>query len=148
MDTDEGAKYDPGQPDGFYLFRIVRELMTIRTLIAEGINDMRKAESEVPEFMRRFANYMHDLHSIRYMYEEQGHPPPPWVLREMERIHDRYRQLLRELHLDDGVFEKVRREMAKDSENRYDHTRLLYPPKEAPNETGPSVEKRNGGGET
>jgi hypothetical protein len=65
------------------------------------------------------------------MYEEHGHPIPDYILRELERLDDRYRQLLKELHLDGGTFEKVRREMAEDPENRWDHTRLLYKPKEA-----------------
>jgi hypothetical protein len=98
---------------------------------------LRGAEKEVPEFMRRFANYMHDIHDIRYMYESLGHPIPDHLLRELERCDDRYRQLLVKLHDlgDDGAFEKVRREMAKDPENRWDHTRLLYPPKENGDET-------------
>ena len=86
---------------------------------------VHKAEEEVPEFMRRFANYMHDLHDIRYMYEELGQPAPIHLLREMERCDDRFRQLLVKLHTDGGTFEKVRREMAGDADNRWDHTRFL-----------------------
>jgi hypothetical protein len=86
---------------------------------------IENAEAEVPEFMRRFANYMHDLHDIRYMYEELGHAAPIHILREMERCDDRFRQLLDRLHTDGGAFEKVRREMASDPENRWDHTRFL-----------------------
>jgi hypothetical protein len=86
---------------------------------------VENAEQEVPEFMRRFANYMHDLHDIRYMYEELGHPTPLHMLREMERCDDRFRQLLHRLHTDGGAFEKVRRDMASDPDNRWDHTRFL-----------------------
>jgi hypothetical protein len=88
-----------------------------------------EAESEIPEKMRRFTMYMHDLHDVSYMYEEKGHPTPHYILREMERCDDRFRQLLNELHLDGGTFERVRREMAADPENRWDHTRQLNGPK-------------------
>jgi hypothetical protein len=46
-------------------------------------------------------------------------------MREVERCDDRLRQMLSEQHSDGGTFEKVRREMAKDPENRWDHTRQL-----------------------
>lgn len=111
------------------LNRIVRELVTMRQLMSEISNQLRNAEAEVPEKMRRFTNYMHDLHDIRYMYEELGHSVPQHQLREMERCDDRFRQLIKELNIDGGAFERVRREMASDPENRWDHTRLLYPPK-------------------
>jgi hypothetical protein len=122
------------------LHRIARELVTIRGLCSEAVNDMRNAEAEIPEKMRRFMNYMHDVHDVKYMYEELGHPVPQHLLRELERLDDRYRQILKDLHLDGGTFEKVRREMASDPENRWDHTRLLFSPKqkESPNEAGQS----------
>ncbi len=107
------------------LNRIARELVTIRTLASDAVNFMRNAESEIPEKMRRFMNYMHDAHDVKYMYEELGHVVPQHLMRELERLDDRYRQLLEELHSDTGAFEKVRREMAKDPNNRWDHTRLL-----------------------
>lgn len=112
------------------LNRIARELTTIRTLVSAVVNAIRDAESEIPEKMRRFMNYMHDLHDVKYMYEELGHEVPQHLLREMERCDDRYRQLIKEMHLDGGAFEKIRRKMADDPDNRWDHTRLLYPPKE------------------
>ena len=108
-----------------HLERLAREMKTIRELLAKVVHAMVEAESEVPEKMRRFMMYMHDAHAVSYMYEERGHPIPQYILREMERCDDRYRQLLNELHLDGGTFEKVRREMAKDPENRWDHTRRL-----------------------
>lgn len=121
------------------LNRVARELTTIRQLLSSVVSAIRDAESEIPEKMRRFMNYMHDLHDVRYMYEEVGQPCPDHLLRDMERCDDRYRQLLKELHLDGGAFEKIRREMAKDPDNRWDHTRLLYPPKPGEtNETGQS----------
>ncbi len=112
------------------LERIARELKDIRELTSFMVNAIREAESEIPEKMRRFIMYMHDVHDIVNLYHENGQPPPPWVLREMERCDDRYRQLLTEAHTDGGAFEKVRREMAEDPENRWDHTRQLTKPKE------------------
>lgn len=112
------------------LLRIAKELKLIRELTSKAVNSMTEAESEIPEKMRRFIMYMHDVHDIVNLYHENGQPPPAHVLREMERCDDRYRQLLDELHLDGGTFEKVRREMAKDPDNRWDHTRQLSKPKE------------------
>ena len=109
---------------------IRRELATIRQLNSDFVNFMRNAEAEIPEFMRRFANYMHDVHDIKYMYESLGIDVPQYLLRELERLDDRYRMLLKDLHTDTGAFEKVRREMAQDPENKWDHTRLLFKPKE------------------
>ena len=73
--------------------------------------------------------YMHDIHDVKNFYVEHGLAVPDYVLREAERCDDRLRQLLKEAHTDGGTFEKVRREMAKDSENRWDHTRQLMKPK-------------------
>jgi hypothetical protein len=117
------------------LNRIAREMKMIREHVILAVHYMREAESEIPEKMRRFVTYMHDAHDICYMYEERGHQPPEWLKRELERCDDRYRQLLRELNLDGGVFEKIRREMAGDAENRWDHTRLLTKPQEKVDET-------------
>jgi hypothetical protein len=113
------------------LDRMGRELKLIREMMTSVIHASREAESEVPEKMRRFSIYMHAIHDISYMYEERGIAIPDYIMREMERLDDRYRQLLKELHLDGGTFEKVRRTMAEDPDNRWDHTRLLYKPKEA-----------------
>jgi hypothetical protein len=118
------------------LVRIARELKQIREMMTTVIYYIREAEAEVPEKMRRFMNYMHDLHDIKYMYEELGHAVPPHHHREMERCDDRFRQLIEEQNAAGGTFEKVRREMAKDPNNRWDHTKLLSKPKEETNETG------------
>ncbi len=112
------------------LNRQSRELKVIRELLTTVAVALRDAESEVPEKMRRFMNYMHDIHDIKFMYEELGHTVPSYLNSELERCDDRFRQLLDELHLDGGTFEKVRREMAKDPLNRWDHTRQLAKPKE------------------
>jgi hypothetical protein len=86
---------------------------------------MRDAEMEVKEKMRRFTMYMHELHDISYMYEERGQAVPAHILRELERCDDRLRQLLEKEHMDGGTFERVRREMAGDEKNRWDHTKQV-----------------------
>lgn len=107
------------------LKQILRETIKTRELVSKAVNAVSTAETEVPEFMRRFTMYMVDIHTIVHIYEERGHSAPPYILREMERCDDRMRQLLETLHTDGGAFEKVRREMAKDPANRWDHTREL-----------------------
>lgn len=107
------------------LWRIAKELTSIRKLNSELVRFMRDAETEVPESLRRFANYFHDVHDIKYMYEEHGMRPPQHILDEIERLDDRYRQILKVLNTDGGAIEKIRREMAADTENRYDHTKAL-----------------------
>ena len=118
-------------PPEVWLERIARELTTIRQLVSKAVNDMVQAESEIPEKMRRFANYMHDIHHIIWTYEERGHQAPRYVKEEMERCDDRFRQLLEQQHSDGGAFEKIRREMADDPANRWNHTRQLPKPKES-----------------
>lgn len=107
------------------LFRIARELTTIRKQNTDLLRYAREAETEVPESLRRFANYMHDVHDIKYMYEEHGTVPPQHTLDEIERLDDRYRQILKAHNTDGGAIEKIRREMAADPENRYDHAKQL-----------------------
>lgn len=116
------------------LQRIARELAMLRQLCTTAVNYLRDAEAEVPEKMRRYMNYMHDVHDIKYMYEEQGQDVPQHVLRELERLDDRYRQLLSELTFAGGTFDKVRREMAADPKNRWDHTKQLAAPTHKPME--------------
>ncbi len=107
------------------LFRIARELTKLRQQNTELLSFYRNAETEVPESLRRFANYFHDIHDIKYMYEEHGSKPPQHILDEIERLDDRYRQILKSHNTDGGAIEKIRREMASDPENRYNHTREL-----------------------
>lgn len=121
-----------------YLKFIHEDIKHIRQNISKVVAYMVDAESEIPEKMRRFIMYMHDVHDIKNLYEEHGNVVPSYILKEMERCDDRYRQLLTELNLDGGTFEKVRREMAKDTENRWDHTRQLTGPKGEKNEAGTS----------
>jgi hypothetical protein len=107
-----------------WLARICRELVTQRQLLSELVRFNRDAEKEIPEYMRRFANYMHDLHDIAYMYSEVGQEPPVWIKEEMKRCDDRCRQLLKREHTD-GTFASVRAEMAGDEDNKWDHTKAL-----------------------
>ena len=116
---------EPEFSEKVYLERIARDMATVKQMLAKVVNYMVEAESEVSEKMRRFIMYMHDLHDVTFMYTQMGHEPPPHIKREMERCDDRYRQLLEEAHTDGGTFEKVRREMAKDPLNRWDHTRQI-----------------------
>jgi hypothetical protein len=118
-------KLDDSVTERDLLFRISRELTTLRKQNTELLSFMRDAETEVPESLRRFANYMHDVHDIKYMYEESGQSPPKHTLDEIERLDDRYRQILKTHNTDGGAIEKIRREMAGDEENRYDHTKQL-----------------------
>lgn len=120
----------PEQTTESLLLRNAEELKKIREMMTVVVHAIREAESEIPEKMRRFIMYMHDVHDVSYMYEERGHNVPEHIKREMERCDDRYRQLLTESHAEGGAFNKVRREMAEDPLNRWDHTRLLEKPKE------------------
>lgn len=107
---------------------IRRELATIRALLSEGIRYLRDAEAEIPERIRRFSHHMHSIHDIKYMYEELGVRPPDHLMRELERVDDRFRQIIAEENAEGGAFSKIRRKMATDPNNRYDHTRQLAPP--------------------
>lgn len=108
-----------------------QDMHMIKNMLGEVIVYMKSAESEIPESYRRFVNAFHDLHDIRYMYHEEGMQCPEYVDREIERMHDRYRQILAKMNHEDGAFGKIRRDMASDPLNRYDHTRLLAKPKES-----------------
>jgi hypothetical protein len=110
------------------LQRIARDMQAIRSMLTEVVNYMKDAESEIPEKMRRFIMYFHDVRDMVSMYREIGADVPGYVMREIERCDDRYRHLLEDLKTDTGAFEKVRQEMTQREGNRWDHSRLL--PKE------------------
>src|SRR6516162_9225308 len=112
-----------------HLDRIAREQKTTRELISKFVNAMIEAESEIPEKYRRFTNAMHDIHDIKYMYEDVGSAVPQHILRACERFDDRFRQMEEEMNSEGGVFSKIRRKMAEDPRNRWDHTRYLGKPK-------------------
>lgn len=127
-DRPDPEKLDTEIPIEVHLGRIARELKLIRELATTAITYLRDAESEVPEKYRRFVNAFHDVHHIKWCYEEAGVEVPPHVMEEMRRLDDRYRQIISELNAPGGNFEKVRREMASDPMNRYDHTKALPGP--------------------
>jgi hypothetical protein len=108
-----------------YLERIAGDMKIIREQLSKVLNYIVEAESEVPEMMRRFIMYMHDIHDIKNLYDEHGLPVPDHVMREVERCDDRLRHLLKKMHSDLGAFEKVRKEMAEESDNRWDWTHQL-----------------------
>ena len=120
------------------LDRIAREQKTMRELMSKFVNFMADAESEMPEWYRRFTNGMHDVHDVKYMYEDVGAAVPSHILRECERLDDRFRQVLDRMNAQGGAFEKIRREMASDPLNRWDHTRLLSKSQEDGNASGKS----------
>jgi uncharacterized protein YydD (DUF2326 family) len=110
------------------LATIRRELATIREQMGKVVFFINEAQAEIPEKVRRFVTYMHDIHDITYMYQEVGTEVPQYIFRELERCHDRFRQILEKAHSEGGEFAKVRAEMAEDPFNRYDHRRLLDKP--------------------
>ena len=116
---------EESQPAEVYLKWIAADMKIIRQQLTEAIKYLRDAESEVPESLRRFMNYAHDVHDVKNMYEELGQPVPKHLLDELQRVDDRYRQVLKTMHSEGGALEKIRREMAEDPENRWDHTRQL-----------------------
>ena len=121
------------------LDRIAREQKTTRELISKFVYAMvDEAESEIPEKYRRFTNAMHDIHDIKYMYEDVGSSVPQHILRACERFDDRFRQIEEEYNAEGGAFNKIRREMASDPHNRWDHTRFLAKPNGDSNEAGQS----------
>lgn len=114
---------------------MARDIQSLKTLLTSVVNSISAAETEVPEQMRRFVMYYHDIHDIKYIYEESGLIVPPYILREMERCDDRFRHLVEDgQHNDGGWINKVREDMTKRTGNRWDHSRLL--PKETKDETG------------
>ncbi len=124
-------------PDILALLKSIdSHLPAIQISLAATANAAREAEAEIPARVRRFMNYAHDVHAMQGMYREHGAEAPAHVKRESERCDDRFRQILAELHLDDGAFAKIRREMAADPANRWDHSRQLKGP--SADETGNS----------
>lgn len=109
---------------------MARDIQAMRSMLTQVINSIADAESEVPEKMRRFVMYYHDIHDMVVMYESHGSQAPAHLRQEMERCDDRYRHLLEDLHTDGGTFEQVRRDMTQRGGNRWDHSKLL--PKETP----------------
>ncbi len=122
-------KLDDTLTDRDLLFRIARELTTIRQGVSKALFAMGEAEKEVPEKMRRFMNYFHDVVHVKGEYVTLGLVPPKEIDQEMERNHDRALQILHDLHSDGGHFEQVRRDMTQHPvKPRFDHSRQIAKP--------------------
>jgi hypothetical protein len=130
MADEDNAESEKLHDSAVYLQRISRDMRKLVNIATELMAYVRDAESEVPEKMRRFIMYSHDVHDMMTMHRETGMEPPEHVKAEARRCDDRFRQILNEMHTDGGAFEKVRQQMAADPENRWDHTRQLGKPKE------------------
>jgi hypothetical protein len=111
-----------------HIANLARDMRQVLLELRDVVKYMKEAESEIPEKMRRFIMYMHDVHDIKNLYEEHGQVPPAHIQREMERCDDRYRQLLEDGNAEGGWNNKVRAEMTLRPGNRWDHSRML--PKE------------------
>lgn len=112
-------------PAEVYLQRISRDMRELTLMVREMVKYIKDAESEIPEKMRRFIMYFHDVHDIWWLYVQTGHEPPKHLRQEIERCADRYKHILDDLYGDTGAFERVRQEMAKRAGNRYDHSRMV-----------------------
>lgn len=117
-----------------HLSRLARDMAAVRSDFMQVVNYIHEAESEVPERIRRFVTYYHDIHDVKYIYEEGGLDVPKHILREIERCDDRMRHITEDAAAAGGAFEKVRREMTKREGNRWDHGAML-PKQENGNET-------------
>lgn len=139
---------DPVQSSEVYLQRISRDIREMTLALREVVKYMKDAESEIPEKMRRFIMYFHDVHDIWWLYVQTGHEPPKHIRQEIERCADRYKHILDDLYADQGAFERVRQEMSKRAGNRYDHSRMVsYETRnrEQPNGGNPAEEPGLGG---
>lgn len=108
-----------------YTKNLARDIQQLRSMLTEVINYMNEAESEVPEKMRRFIMYFHDVHDLINFWHELGLTPPLHIKQEVERCADRFRHMLEDAYADGGTFEKVRQDMSQREGNRYDWTKLL-----------------------
>lgn len=126
------------------ILNLARDMREVLLSLRKVVSYMEDAESEVPEKMRRFIMYMHDVHDVSNMYEERGLPVPEHIRHEMQRCDDRYRHLLEDGQADIGWLTRVRAEMTKRPGNRWDHGSMLPKPKETKDETGPSESGRVG----
>lgn len=127
----EGNKEMTEQVDiAVALNRVGQELQAIKVMMQTVVSYIKEAEADMPERYRRFVNAFHDVHDIKFFYEEHGQEVPQYILSEVRRMDDRYRQILTELNANGGAFEKVRRKMAEDPLNRWDHTKQLAKPQE------------------
>jgi hypothetical protein len=116
--------------DDLSLTRIARDMRAMLLEMREITKYMRDAETEVPERVRRFIMYFHDVHDMQNLYNELGIPPPLHIKQEIERCADRFKHILEDMYDKDkhGGFERVREEMTQRGGNRYDWSRALAKP--------------------
>lgn len=108
------------------LKNMARDIQQLRSQMQQALNAAADAESEVPEKMRRFANYYHDVVHIKGEYVSLGLKAPDHVDREMERCDDRYRHMVDDgRDPDGGWINRIREDMTKRPGNRWDHEKLL-----------------------
>jgi hypothetical protein len=108
-----------------HLANLARDMRAILLELREVVKYMKEAESEVPEKVRRFIMYYHDVHDIVNLHHEGGLSPPKYLHREIERCHDRFRHILEDMYADQGTFERVRQDMTTKGGNRYDYSHQL-----------------------
>lgn len=108
-----------------HLANLARDMRAILLELREVVRYMKEAESEVPEKMRRFIMYFHDVHDIQNLHHELGLMPPKYLNQELERCHDRFRHILEDMYGDQGTFERVRQDMTNRGGNRYDYSKQL-----------------------
>lgn len=113
-----------------HLANLARDIRAILLEVREVVKYMKDAESEVPEKVRRFIMYFHDVHDMQNLYNELGLVPPKHVQQEIERCADRFKHILEDQYDTNksGTFEKVRQDMTERGGNRYDWTHALAKP--------------------
>lgn len=116
--------------DDLSLARIARDMRAMLIEMRDVTRYMREAETEVPERVRRFIMYFHDVHDMQNLYNELGIPPPLHIKQEIERCADRFKHILEDMYDKDkhGGFERVREDMTQRGGNRYDWSRALAKP--------------------
>ena len=109
---------------------LTRDMRAILLEVREVTKYMKEAESEVPEKVRRFIMYFHDVHDMQNLYNELGLIPPLHIKQEIERCADRFKHILEDMYDTNkhGAFERVRQDMSERSGNRYDWTHALAKP--------------------
>lgn len=94
-------------------------LLELVECVKLGLGALHKAEQEVPEHMRRFTMYFHDLHDVLNFYHELGQVPPTYISREVERCHDRMAHLIEDETNQGGTFHAVAQKVRERGGGRY-----------------------------
>jgi hypothetical protein len=102
---------------------ILAELRKISDKLTSVLDAVARAESEVPEYMRRFVMYYHDIIHIREAHVQLGLDVPDHINHEIERVSDRMKQLVDMEHNQGGTFHRVMEDMKKIGGMKYKHGR-------------------------